>query len=272
MRPVLRPLIFAALLMPAASFAQDDATLADIRQEIAVLTVELQRLQREVSTTGPVALNLAGTSALDRIDSMESELRRLTSKTEEMENRILSIVTDGTNRLGDLTFRVCEIEPGCDIGALGETSPLGGASTAPQPRPAQPVTSGAELAVGEQADFDRAKEAFDSGSFRNAADLFAAFAETYTTGPLTQEALFLRGQSLAQLGEQADAARAYLAAFSGAPDGAKAPDALLELGRALSALGQTADACATLGEVPLRFPGAPAAAEADSLRASLGCA
>ncbi len=58
-----------------------------------------------------------------------------------------------------------------------------------------------QLAVGEQADFDRAKAALDSGDFRSAADLFATFTETYTGGPLTGRGAFLRGEALAGLGE-----------------------------------------------------------------------
>ena len=36
------------------------------------------------------------------------------------------VVADGTNRVGDLEYRVCEMEEGCDIATLGKTKPLGG--------------------------------------------------------------------------------------------------------------------------------------------------
>ena len=62
---------------------------------------------------------------------MESELQRLTSKTEELENRVNRIVADGTRRIGDLEFRLVELEGG-DVGALGQTSTLGGEG---QPHP-----------------------------------------------------------------------------------------------------------------------------------------
>ena len=87
--------------------AQDRAeTLADIRQDLTVLYVELQRLKQELNTTGSAATNLAGTSIPDRVDTLEAEVRRLTSKTEELQNRIDRIVADGTNRIGDLEFLV----------------------------------------------------------------------------------------------------------------------------------------------------------------------
>ncbi|SPJ24746.1 tol-pal system protein YbgF [Palleronia abyssalis] len=267
---MLRGVIFSLALLPGLAWAQSDETLADIKQDLAVLSTELQGLQRELSTTGGPSVNLEGTGALARIDAMEAELRRLTGATERMENRINDVVSDGTNRIGDLRFRVCEIEEGCDFATLGETPALGGVDTPPPSRPA-PVTNGAQLAVGEQEDFDRAKEALDSGSFRSAADQFQAFTETYTGGPLTGEAHYLRGDALSQLGEDAEAARAYLDAFSGQPEGPRAADALLQLGLKLETLGQTADACATLGEVPGRFPASEAAAEAEAARARLSC-
>jgi tol-pal system protein YbgF len=243
-----------------------------------MLLAEVAGLKLQLQTTGAASPALAGTSALERVDAMEAELRRLTSDTEEMGNRIDRVVADGTNRIGDLQFRLCEIEPGCDIGAIPDTPPLGGsagngAGAAVSVVPPPPPSTGApDLAIGEQADFDRAKAAFDSSSFRDSATLFATFAETYTAGPLTGQAHYWRGRALDRTGDAEDAARAYLDSFSGAPDGERAPDALLRLGLALDGLGQRPDACAMLGEVTRRFPASDASIEAQTARVSLGCA
>ncbi len=269
-----RLILCALLLLPGIASAQQDETLADIREELSALFTEVQSLRDELSSTGSARLDLSGTSALERIDAMEAELRRLTGQTEELEFRINRVVSDGTNRVGDLEFRLCELEPNCDIGTLGETPTLGGdAADTPAPRtaPAPRPSAGAQMAVGEQDDFDRAKEALDSGSFRSAADLFQAFAETYTSGPLTIEAHFLRAQALSQLGDDAEAARAYLDAFSGDPQGPFAPEALLNLGLKLETLNQRADACATLGEVTTRYPESASSVEAQTARADIGC-
>jgi hypothetical protein len=59
------------------------------------------------------------------VNSIEAELSRLTARTEELSNRIDRIVADGTNRIGDLEFRLVELEGG-DVSRLGETSTLGG--------------------------------------------------------------------------------------------------------------------------------------------------
>ncbi|MEP3689296.1 MULTISPECIES: tol-pal system protein YbgF [Sulfitobacter] len=279
---------------PAALMAQDnDQTLADIRQQLTVLSVEVQKLRRELSTTGGGSVETGGNSVLERVGTMESELQRLTSKTEEMENRINRVVSDGTNRIGDLEYRLVELEGG-DLGALGETSTLGGgeapAVAAPGTDPAREVvevapgsggadTSGgiitpineAELAVSEKTDFERAQGALASGDFRSAADLFATFNQTYPGGPLAAESELRRGEALTGLGDNREAARAYLAAFSTDPEGPVAPQSLFELGRALGVLEQTQEACVTLSEVAVRFPNAPQVSQAEAQRQTLGC-
>lgn len=260
--------------LAAPAFAQDRAqTVADIRGELAALAVELQALRSELVASGPAGMQAAGgVSALDRMNAIEAELVRLTSQTEALQNKVGRIVADGTNRIGDLEFRLCELEEGCDISSLPITESLGGGGTAaPAALPQATGTAQPELAMSEKADFDRAKGVLDQGDFRGAADQFAAFAQTYPGGPLTGEAHFLRGEALAQLGETSEAARAYLEAFSGQPDGPRAGDSLLRLGQSLGQLGQAQEACVTLAEVPLRFPGIPAAAEAEATMDNLGC-
>lgn len=264
-----------ALALAAPAMAQDKQTLADIRAELAQLSASIQGLRGELVASGASGMQAAGgASALQRMDTMEAQLSQLTSRTEELGNRIDRIVADGTNRIGDLEFRVCEIEEGCDISAVGQAAPLGGASnpvTAPAPNAAAPKSSAPDLAMNEQADFDRAKGVLGQGDFRGAADLFATFAETYPGGPLSADAMYLRGDALNQAGDTAGAARAWLEAFSAEPEGTRAADNLLGLGRALGQLGQMTEACATLAEVPNRFPAAPAAAQAQQARAGLNC-
>lgn len=276
-------LVLVALFLPVAAFAQDAQTLADIRAEIARLQADFNSLKSELVTTGAAASGAAGGDALQRMDAIEAAITRLTAKTEEVELKLNRVVADGTNRIGDLEFRLCELEEGCDIAALGETQPLGGAgaggAVAPVDPGVDPAAGGAvavgadapELALSEQADFDRAKEVLGQGDFRAAADLFATFTQSYPGGPLTQEAHFLRGEALGQLGDTAGAARSYLEAFSGQPSGPKAGAALLKLGTSLGALGQTPEACVTLQEVGTRFPGSVEAGEAQTAMLGLGC-
>lgn len=276
MRRFASLILCVALLSPYPASAQDRAqTLADIRQELSVLFVELQRLERELNTTGGASGSGSGGSALQRMDAIEAELRRLTSLTEELQIRIDRVVSDGTNRLGDLEFRLCELEADCDIASLGETPSLGGvepSAAAPMlPSLRQDGDDAPRLAVAEQDDFARARTAFEAGDYAAAAEALEAFTQTYPGGPLSAEAHFLRGEAEANQGNWSRAARAYLDSFTSAPDGARGPLALTKLGTSLGQLGQVEEACVTLAEVGARYPGSEAVAEAEAARFNLGC-
>ena len=274
---MLRWLVLSTALLALPAHAQDKAqTLADIKTELGQLMAEFNALKAETVASGGSGAALGGGDALQRLDAIEAELMRVTSRAEAIELKLNRVVTDGTNRIGDIEYRLCEATAGCDPANLPETPTLGGSSTAaPAPvagtAPAPATDAGPELAMGEKADFDRAKGVLGQGDFRTAADLFAAFAQSYPGGPLSQEAAFLRGEALRQLGDTAGAARGYLDAFSGKPEGPFAAESLLKLGQALGDLGQTADACVTLAEVPTRFPGTIHATNADLARQGLGC-
>lgn len=274
----MRWLAVCLTLLPLPAFAQDRAqTLADIKAELSGLMADFNGLKTELVQSGAASSGAAGGDALQRLDAIEAELMRLTAKTEEVELKVNRVVTDGTNRVGDIEYRLCEVTDGCDLGTLGATTTLGGdpataAVVAPADVPVAGDTGGGgELAVNEQKDFDRAQGVLASGDFRTAADLFATFAQSFPGGPLTQQAVFLQGEALTQLGQTADAARAYLEAYSGQPNGPFAADSLLKLGQGLGELGQVPDACVTLGEVDKRFPGSIQATNASVSMQGLGC-
>lgn len=272
-----RALIFSlagAVLLATGAGAQDRArTLADIRQEMSVLYVEIQKLRRELSTTGGPQVDTGAGSLLDRVGTIESELQRLTAKTEELEFRIDRIVQDGTNRIGDLEFRLVELEGG-DVSRLGTTTTLGGDTGAGENTTEAAPSAAADrpqLASQEAADFARAQAALDEGNYETAAADFATFNQNYPGGPLAVEADLRRGDALAGLSDTREAARAYLQAFTMDETGPLAPEALTKLGVALADLGQLTEACVTLDEVAKRFPNASAVETARAERAGLDC-
>lgn len=267
--PCLITALWLAAPLPAA--AQDAGTLADIRQDLTVLFIELQRLRGELNTTGPSEQTVDGATLRDRLNSIEGAIQTLTARVEDLEFRVDRVTDDGTRRIGDLEFRLCELEPACDLNSLGRTPTLGGEELDPLRFPGEPAEEGPVLAVAEQADFDAAANAVEAGDYATAVTLFVAFGETYPGSPLSTQAHFLRGEALEGLGQMRDAARAYLDAFNIDPAGPLAPDALFRLGRSIAAFGQLGDACLTLAEVGVRFPGAPAETEARITMQSLGC-
>lgn len=298
----MRWLLAATLLLPLPAMAQDAKSLADVKAELAQLAAQFLSLKKELITTGAATNGSAGGDALQRMDSIEAELTKLTAKTEEVEQKLNAVVADGTNRIGDIEFRLCEQTEGCDpaslpatpdLGAMAKGAPAaaaaGTAATKPKPKPAAgagdattapaagadtttaPADTGVEMTVNEKADFDRAKGVLDSGDFPGAADLFKTYAQAYPGGPLVPQADLLRGDALSQTGDTANAARAYLDSFSASQTGPLAGQALTKLGLALGKLGQASEACVTLAEVGKRFPGSADEANARNAMAAQGC-
>lgn len=275
-------LVLAGVLTLAApAFAQGGKqSLADIKAELTTLSGQIEQLRNELVRTGASGgLPTEAASALTRVDQLEAELRRLTDKVDVLTNDVIRITADASNRVGDIEFRLTELEGG-DAGAAGAAAAkpepvlLGGGVTRPMPRPVAPAAaapgSGA-LAVSEQSDFDAAVAAADAGDNARAADLFATFLRSYPGGPLSTEAQYRRGEALSAQGSWREAARSYLDAFSGAPQDARAPNALYKLAVSLAELGQTNEACLTLTEVDSRYPGSAVAGEVASKRLALAC-
>lgn len=255
-----------ALVLPAMAWAQDPdpQTLADIRTELSALYGQVQDLRTLFTTSGAdTGVENAG-PALQRLDAMEAELRRVTGALEQLEFKVQQVVEDGTRRVGDLEFRLTELEGG-DVSALGDAPMLGGDATASViASPLEPVTGAPatgdtpQLAATEQLDYDAAFAEFQAGNFAAAAAKFATFIESYPGGPLSGDAQFYRAEALASQGDWGQAARSYLDTFSGSPSGPHAPVALFKLGVSLAELGQMEESCLTLNEVQARYPTAEA--------------
>jgi len=260
-----------ALASPVA--AQQDQTLTDLRGELVELYRDILMLKHQLDPTGLRAVEQpTGDSILDRVIAIEQSLQLLTSRTEELDYRIGQIVADGTNRIGDLEFRLCELEPSCDIGTLGETPSLGGVSLENVPVLTPPTSDENDgLALAERSDFEAAQVAYDEGRYSEATDLFEAFLSNYPGGPLGVQAQIGLGQSLELLGRPRDAASKFLEAFSLNPEGPEAPFALYKLGQMLAAIGQFDESCVMLGEVGRRFPQSGEAILAQDQMISLSC-
>lgn len=234
-----------AFLVGIASpvFAQDQ-TLEDMRQEVAQLSQILQQLKTELLTTGNggVPQEQVGT-VLQRLDALELRMGQITGQIEETQHSITQVTEDGTRRVGDIEFRLTELEGG-DPSILGSTPPLGQTGQ----------NDGPELLSNEQASFNQAMSQLDSGNFQGAAEMFSNFITNYPGGPLTSEAQFRRGSALAGMNDWGGAARSFLDGFSGAPDGPWAAESLFELSASLGQLQQTEQACLTLAEINNRYP------------------
>jgi tol-pal system protein YbgF len=265
------------LLVGAPARAEN---VADIQAELTKLNGQVEQLREELVKVGPVkGLPVAPATALTRLDQLQAEMQRLTNQYDILANDIRRIVEDATNRVGDIEFRLTEIEGG-DTSAIGAPAPLGGGltnSASPLPRGATATGTEAggaaapQLAMSEKGDFDAAVAAQESGDNAKAARLFGTFVATYPGGPLSSEAHLRRGDALSATSDWQGAARSYLDAFSGAPEGPFAAKSLYRLGVSLGRLGQTEEACLTLAEVDSRYPGSEVTSDVAIEQRALNC-
>lgn len=249
-------------------------SVADIKAQLTVLNDQIGQLRDELVRRSPASgLPATPATALTRLDQLEAELKQLTDRVDVLTNDIQRIVSDASNQVGDIQFRLTELEGGDPGPKVTPTPQLGGGLTGPRPRPVAPEepSDTGTMAVAEQSDFDAAVAAADGGDNTRAAALFETFLQTYPGGPLTTEAQYRRGDALGATGDWKGAARSYLDAFSGAPQDEQAPRALLKLGMSLGKLGQTSEACLTLAEVDSRYPDSDVAGQVASEKQALGC-
>lgn len=276
MRRILSAIVLAAVLGAGPAQAQSGQTVADLRAELGVLNGQVQQLRDQLVQRGAGGgLPGGAADALTRLDQLEAELRRITARTEVLTNDLNRVIEDASNKIGDIEFRLTELEGGTPV---AEAAPiLGGGLSELRPRPrggpiagSQPG-AGAQLTITERSDFDAAAAAAEAGDHARAVELFRTFLATYPGGPLSGEAQLRLGQAQEAQGDWQGAARAYLDAFSGAPQDAAGRQALYRLAISLNALGQPSEACLTLTEVEIRYPGSEVAAEVPARRQEFRC-
>lgn len=267
MKSVFRTTVFALAMVTTATAAlAQDRNLADIRNELGLLSSQIQGLRSELVQSETDQSTTPSGTALMRVDAIENELRILTGQLEEVQYRIEQIAKDATNRVGDLEFRLTELEGG-DPTATAQTRPIGGAPATA----ISDVPDGVELTVVEKSDYDTALASLSAGEFAQAAQQFEAFTNTFPGGPLTAGAQFHKGEALREMGDWKSAGRSFLDSFSSAPTAPTAPKALYGLGVSLGKLGKTSEACQTLSEVGARFPSDPMVIQAQEELGALGC-
>lgn len=255
----------------AAQQWQGSSSPEDLRYRLDILDAELAdiraRLGGTVGTVVPAQPRTGGAGG--DVASLEGEIRRLTAQVERLQNTVTQLQQQADRRLGDIEFRLTELEGGDP--AEAEPQPL-----LPQSNNTSSGFGGQEVAAlsaSEQGDFERAVEDVRQGRFDQAEDRLRQFLTRYPGSPLTGDAWFWLGESLSIRGIQAEAAKSYLSGYNADRQGPRAPYNLLKLGTTLGRLGQLNEACLTLREVRNQYPNVPDAvdeadAEADQLTCS----
>ncbi|MFN4058817.1 MAG: tetratricopeptide repeat protein [Roseinatronobacter sp.] len=252
--------------------AQTDS-LGQLRAELGVVSGQVAELAAQMSSGAvPVPQALSG-EAFDQIERLRAQITALTARTEALEFQLRRVIDEASNRIGDMEFRLTELEGG-DVSALGAPRPLGGVLPAPAANAPALPQAGAEapqLAAGEQAAFDTARAQLEGGDVAGGIAAMDMFLQTYPGTPLGAQASALLARAQSSTGQDSDAARTWLNLYLSAPEGDSAPLALLELGEALGRLQQVAEACVMFDELLMRFPTAPQTEAAFAAKARLTC-
>ena len=250
--------VFLAAGAAAPAWAQMDSREGiALQNQILELRRDLQSLQAGRGSYAPPPAprdasrggNDLTPQLLDRVQSMEEEVRRLRGQMDEQANAARRQNEDLSKQIADLNFRL-----GGNTGPRPSTpapfqQDLGPRTQMPPPdAPATPGRRPAELAMQEgnaalaRRDYPAAEAAAREVLGSNRA------------GPRAGDAQFLLAQSLAGRRDYQAAAVAYDDAYNRSRNGSRAPDALLGLAGALSALGERPAACATLEKLRAEFP------------------
>ena len=144
----------------------------------------------------------------------------------------------------------------------GPVRQIPGALPAPPPR--NPSGTGAQqmamapVAATPKEEYEHAYAHVLHKDYALAEEGLRAFLQKYPKDRLTADANYWLGESLFQRQRYREAAESFLTVSTKYETAGKAPDSLLRLGQSLAALKEKEAACATLAEVPRKYPRAAA--------------
>ncbi|MGB3470689.1 MAG: tetratricopeptide repeat protein [Erythrobacter sp.] len=287
---------FAAAMVvtaPAPAAAQDTVDEARLRK----IEAEIRALQRNVfpggdgryfepqitsgsgstsgtggRTSGPSTT--AVTDILARLDAIELQLQRITSRTEENSNaitllseRVAVVETSGAPTLGMTETRADDEDTNAtdaNLTAMGAgTGAETDTDTDTDPEPAGPTAErlAAVQAITKPQTDDAADDEYsygfrlwNAGFYPEARQQLSSFVESYPNHWRLTYGRNLLGRAYLDDGKAEDAARWFLKNYQGDKTAARAPDSLLYLAESMIALGDTRRACIALAEFGETYP------------------
>jgi tol-pal system protein YbgF len=274
----------------------------DLRRRVEQLEEQLVDLQVVIGTLESLARSgggaaaprvsaPAGLSAGDnaRIDSLEVQIRALTSQIEQLQSgRSTGAVTTPPppSQFGSTTVNAGQGDP---IGGLlaedeAANAPPVNQRISPAAPPAGEADAGLPaprgMAAVDPAATGDPKQAYERAlglllqqNYGAAQVGFTDFLKAYPRDSLVPNALYWLGETHYAQRNYADAAEAFDLVMQGYGNSPKAADSMLKRGMALAVLGKKPEACGVLGQLPAKYPSAPAhlKSKADSERQRIGC-
>jgi len=256
----IRPLLVAALLLglagPAAAQMDSREGIA-LQNQILQLRQEMEQLRsRGGAAPAPVSRGSGGGGELvgqllDRVNTLEEEVRRQRGRVDVLENQNRRLAEDLEKLRGDMEFR---------LGQGGGGSGGGGAAPA-RPAPAGPPTTSTGAAAPRTPDraLAEGQAALSRRDFA-AAEAAAREALAARSGAPVVAGQMLLGEALIGKRDFGNAAIAFNEAYTRARTGPRAPDALIGLANSFQGLGNRREACDTLNDLRSQFPNLSGAA------------
>ncbi len=112
----------------------------------------------------------------------------------------------------------------------------------------------ADIRASEEDAYQTAYSLILSGDYKEAERSFKGYLDAYPEGTRAADAAFWLGEAQYSQGKYKDAAETFFNTYKAYGTSEKAPEVLLKLGMSLAALDNRDTACATLKEIPKRFP------------------
>jgi len=203
------------------------------------VNIKLNDLETRTTRIERVVSNQSLLELAQRIDSLQTEVRVLRGRIDELENANESLRKQQRDLYADLERRMSQ--------------PAAGGTAAP---------GTAAAPGGDQAAYTAAFEALKAGKYPAAIVGFQEFLTSYPKSELADNSQYWLGEAYYASHDFPSAAAAFRALMDHWPDSRKAPDALLKLGFAQYELKQYAEARTSLTQVTQRFPDSDAAKRA----------
>jgi len=259
----MRPAVFlaAAVLLAVPAHAQMDSREGiALQNQILELRRDLQTLQGGRGLPPPQARgdsrgggNELAAQLLDRVQTMEEDLRRMRGQVDEQANALRRQNEDLSKQIADLNFRM---QNAARTGPAVPPQPRESGMREPPP-PVQPSPPDAPSSPGRRPPELAMQEGNAALARRDYPAAEAAAREVLGSsraGPRAGDAQFLLAQALAGKRDYQAAAVAYDDAYNRSRNGSRAQDALLGLSASLAGLGERQAACATLDKLRAEFP------------------
>ena len=268
-------LVFAAALgaawTPASAQSVDEARVRKIESEVRALQRKVfpdgagKYFAPEVTAPEAAAANAPPattpvTDLLARVDTIESQLARLTAQSEENGNRLTRLEARLTALEGSPAPVAAAAQPSAAASNLAAMS--GGVSVAPAAAvgpSAERIAAVAAIAKPNTADkgddeYSYGYRLWEAKFYPEAQQQLIRYLAQYPKHERVSYARNLLGRAFLDDGKPGTAAQHFLQNYQGDKTGARAADSLLFLGVAMTRLKETRRACVALQELAANYP------------------